>query len=170
MGRAAAGNGAQHAAAASLPAAQAARRRQAADRAGRVPAPRRRARARSNAFSPARRRQERARFGASTAGLDVSAQGALALAHPALAELRNEPFIESEANRLDELRLEALEERIAADLALGRHGELCSELQALVMDNPLREGLRARLMLSLYRSGRQAEALETYAELRDLLQ
>jgi len=88
---------------------------------------------------------------------------------PALAELRNEPFIESEANRLDELRLEALEERIAADLALGRHGELCSELQALVTDNPLREGLRARLMLALYRSGRQAEALETYAELRDLL-
>lgn len=72
----------------------------------------------------------------------------------------------AEAMRLDELRLEALEERIDADLALGRDDELVSELAALVEREPLRERLRGQLMLALYRSGRQADALALYQETR----
>jgi DNA-binding SARP family transcriptional activator len=85
---------------------------------------------------------------------------------PPLADLALEPFAQGEIARLEELRLTALEERIEADLALGRHGELVPELEALVRANPLRERLRAQLMLALYRSGRQAEALETYRRAR----
>jgi DNA-binding SARP family transcriptional activator/streptogramin lyase len=85
---------------------------------------------------------------------------------PPLADLASEPFAQGEIARLEELRLAALEERIEADLALGRHGELVPELEALVRANPLRERLRAQLMLALYRSGRQAEALETYRRAR----
>ena len=64
--------------------------------------------------------------------------------------------------RLEELRLGAVEQRIDADLATGRHAELVGELEALVAEHPLRERLRGQLMLALYRSGRQAEALEAY--------
>ena len=71
-----------------------------------------------------------------------------------------------EADRLDELRLTALEERFDAELALGRHHALVAELEALAARQPLRERLRAQLMLALYRSGRQAEALRVYAESR----
>jgi DNA-binding SARP family transcriptional activator len=85
---------------------------------------------------------------------------------PPLADLASEPFAQGEIARLEELHLAALEERIEADLALGRHGELVPELEALVRANPLRERLRAQLMLALYRSGRQAEALETYRRAR----
>lgn len=76
------------------------------------------------------------------------------------------PSVHAEAIRLDELRFEALEERIDADLALGRDDELVPELEALVEREPLRERLRGQLMLALYRSGRQAEALELYHETR----
>ena len=69
-----------------------------------------------------------------------------------------------EAARLEELRLACLEERIAADLALGRHVEALAELRALVAEHPLRERLRAQLMLALYRCGRQAEALDAYRD------
>jgi DNA-binding SARP family transcriptional activator/ABC-type branched-subunit amino acid transport system substrate-binding protein len=81
---------------------------------------------------------------------------------PALADLSNGSFAAAEIAQLDELRLEALEERIDADLALGRHAALVGELEALVQRHPLRERLRGQLMLSLYRSGRQAEALRVY--------
>jgi predicted ATPase/DNA-binding SARP family transcriptional activator len=80
-----------------------------------------------------------------------------------------EPFAEGEATRLEELRLRALEERIEADLALGRHADLVGELERLVTEHPLRERPRAQLMLALYQSGRQAEALQTYQDGRRLL-
>ena len=85
---------------------------------------------------------------------------------PALADHAFEPFAQSEIARLEELRLTALEGRIEADLALGRQDSLVAELETLVAAHPYREGLRAQLMLALYRSGRQAEALETYRRAR----
>jgi YVTN family beta-propeller protein len=88
---------------------------------------------------------------------------------PALVDFAAEQFAQSEIARLEELHLAALEERIEADLALGRHGELVPELEALVRSKPLRERLRAQLMLALYRSGRQAEALEAYRQARATL-
>ena len=83
---------------------------------------------------------------------------------PPLADLAFEPFAQAEIGRLEELRLAAVEERIEADLALGRHAELIGELEALVAENPLPRALRGQLMLALYRSGRQAEALEAYRD------
>jgi DNA-binding SARP family transcriptional activator len=88
---------------------------------------------------------------------------------PALADLANESFAQIEIPRLEELRLEALERRFDADLALGRFAELVGEVQALVREHPLRERLRAVLMHALYGSDRQAEALEVYRETRQLL-
>jgi predicted ATPase/DNA-binding SARP family transcriptional activator len=81
---------------------------------------------------------------------------------PPLADLEFEPFARVEVQRLEDLRLSAIEERIDADLALGRHAALCPELEALAAEHPLRERLHAHLMLALYRSGRQAEALDAY--------
>ena len=88
---------------------------------------------------------------------------------PALVDFRYEPFAQTEIQRLEELRLAALEDRIEADLALGRHTTLVAELEALVREHPLRERLRAQLMLALYRSGRQGEALESYRQGRESL-
>jgi predicted ATPase/DNA-binding SARP family transcriptional activator len=88
---------------------------------------------------------------------------------PPLADFAGEAWARAEIARLQELRLACLEERIEADLALGRHVNLVSELHALVDAEPLRERLRAQLMLSLYRSGRQAEALEAYRHARRTL-
>jgi DNA-binding SARP family transcriptional activator len=88
--------------------------------------------------------------------------------HP-LADLAYEAFVQPEVLRLEELRLAALEQRIDADLALGRHAQLVGELERLVAEHPLREGLRGRLMLALYRSGRQADALEAYHAARRAL-
>ena len=73
-----------------------------------------------------------------------------------------EPFAQQPIARLEELRLVALERRVDADLALGRHADVAGELPALVREHPLREHLRAQLMLALYRCGRQADALEVY--------
>jgi tetratricopeptide (TPR) repeat protein len=87
----------------------------------------------------------------------------------ALAEVMYEPFAQAEAGRLQELRLSCLEERIEADLALGRHADLDGELEALADRHPYRERLSSRLMLALYRSERQAEALEVYRRSRDRL-
>ena len=88
---------------------------------------------------------------------------------PPLADVAFERFVLAEAQRLEELRLTALEERIEADLALGRHAELTGELEALVAAHPYREGLRAQQMLALYRCARQAEALECYRSLHRTL-
>jgi DNA-binding SARP family transcriptional activator len=86
-----------------------------------------------------------------------------------LAELAYEPFAQIEIDRLEGLRLALEEERIEAELALGRHAELAGELEALVRAHPLRERLRGQLMLALYRSGRQAEALDAYRAARKAL-
>ena len=85
------------------------------------------------------------------------------------ADLANEAFAVEAARVLDEERLAALETRIAADLARGQHAELVGELTSLVRANPLRERLRAQQMLALYRSGRQSEALDAYADARQTL-
>src|ERR687885_1367002 len=87
----------------------------------------------------------------------------------ALADLRLEGFAAREAERLDELRLAALLDRIEVDLELGHHAELVGELETLVAAHPLQERFRALLMLALYRSGRQADALELYRATRKLL-
>ena len=87
---------------------------------------------------------------------------------PALADVGS-VLLEGDKGRLEELRLVALEDRTDADLALGRHGRLVAELEALVRAQPLRETVRAKLMLALYRCGRQADALATYQEGRHLL-
>jgi DNA-binding SARP family transcriptional activator len=89
---------------------------------------------------------------------------------PALADLAYERFAQVEIARLEEMRLAVLEQRIDADLACGRHAELVGELEALVARHPLRERLRCQLMLALYRSARQAEALEAYRAARRELQ
>ena len=81
---------------------------------------------------------------------------------PPLADFAYESFAQSEIARLDEAHLGALEERIDAELTLGQHAQLVSELEGLVRQHPLRERLIAQLMLALYRSGRQADALESY--------
>jgi DNA-binding SARP family transcriptional activator len=81
---------------------------------------------------------------------------------PALAEFAFDEFAQPHIRRLDDLRLAAVEERIEADLALGRHADQIGELEALVAENPHRERLRGQLMVALYRSGRQAEALAAY--------
>jgi DNA-binding SARP family transcriptional activator len=83
-----------------------------------------------------------------------------------LADFAYESFAQTAIGRLEEVRLAALEQRIEADLALGRHPEVIAELEALVAEHPLREGFRAQLMLAFYRAGRQAEALDAYQRTR----
>lgn len=86
-----------------------------------------------------------------------------------LADLAYESFAQSAIERLDEIRLAALEQRIEADLALGRHRELVAELEQLTSEQPTRERFRAQLMFALYRSGRQPEALDVYRNTRETL-
>ena len=85
---------------------------------------------------------------------------------PALADVMYEPFAQAEAARLEELRLCCIEAKVEADLALGRHADLIGELEALIDQHGDREHLRGQLMVALYRSARQAEALEVYRETR----
>ena len=102
---------------------------------------------------------------------------AVAALQEALSLWRGEPFgdlayeewASREAGALRELRTSALENRLDAELALGRHAEAVGELELLSLRHPLRERLRGQLMLALYRSGRQAEALEAYREARRAL-
>ena len=103
-------------------------------------------------------------------------QAAVALAEalalwrgPALSDFRYEPFAQDEIGRLEELRLVAVELRVEADLALGHAGEIVGELEVLVRHHPLRENLRRLLMLALYRSGRQTDALAAYQDARSAL-
>ena len=114
-------------------------------------------------------------------GRRLAEAGEMALASTTLGEAlglrRGEPladftyagFFDAERTRLDELILVAIETRLEADLVLGRRGELVAELEALCREHPLRERLWELLMLALYRSGRQAEALRAYTEARDRL-
>ncbi|MGH3914215.1 MAG: BTAD domain-containing putative transcriptional regulator [Pseudonocardiaceae bacterium] len=100
---------------------------------------------------------------------DLLRQG-LALWHgEPLAEFGFELFAQAEIARLTELRLAALEDRVEADLALGRHAELCCELSQVVLEQPLRERLWSQLIRALYRCGRQADALAAYTRLREQL-
>src|SRR5262249_6755787 len=97
-------------------------------------------------------------------------QDALALWRgPALADFSYETFAQAAIARLEEIKLAAVELRLEADLALGRHDELVGELEVLAAEHPLRERLRAFLMTALYRSGRQADALDAYQEARRAL-
>jgi DNA-binding SARP family transcriptional activator/streptogramin lyase len=89
---------------------------------------------------------------------------------PALADLEGAaPFVRDERARLEELRLTLLEERADVELASGRSGRLVAELEGLVREHPYREGLRGRLMLALYRSGRQTDALAQFQDARSTL-
>ena len=88
---------------------------------------------------------------------------------PPLADLGFESFAQSEIARLEELRLVVAEDRVEAELDAGRHAELVGELETLAEEHPLRERLRAHLMLALYRAGRQAEALQIYHDTRRVL-
>src|SRR5919109_579404 len=85
---------------------------------------------------------------------------------PPLGDLAYEQFAQAEIARLEEMRLTAIEHRVDADLALGRHTELVPELETLAARHPLREHLRYQLMLALYRSDRQAAALDAYRDAR----
>ncbi|MGQ4457554.1 AfsR/SARP family transcriptional regulator [[Kitasatospora] papulosa] len=88
---------------------------------------------------------------------------------PALADLRGLPVFENFAWQLDEKRIDALEQRITMELQLGRHAGIISELRRLAAEYPLREDIHSQLMLSLYRSGRVSESLQTYHKVRDAL-
>ncbi len=110
-------------------------------------------------------RRELARGNARTAADGIREALALWRGAP-LADFTYEPFAATDINRLEELRLGALEEGIEADLALGRHREVISELKVLGAQHPHRERLTAQLMLALYRSDRQAEALRAYQRCR----
>jgi DNA-binding SARP family transcriptional activator len=104
---------------------------------------------------------------------EVAAEGfraALALFRgPPLADFAYESWAQPHIGRLEELHLTCLEGRIDADLALGRDAELVGEIETLVAEHPLRERLRAHLMVALYRAGRQSEALAAYHEARRVL-
>ena len=108
---------------------------------------------------------------------DGRPQGALAMFEEALALWRGspladvayEPFAQAEIARLDDLWVGALERLIEAKLALGRHTEVVAQLERLIAQHPFREGLRAQLMLALYRCDRQAEALQAYQNARRTL-
>jgi class 3 adenylate cyclase len=88
---------------------------------------------------------------------------------PPLAELASAPFVQAEVARLEELRAAAREDLFDVELELGRQAQLVADLEAFVAEHPLRERPRGQLMLALYRSGRQADALEAYRNARETL-
>ncbi|TMM25824.1 MAG: hypothetical protein E6F94_07600 [Actinobacteria bacterium] len=113
--------------------------------------------------------RERAAAGELEAAAELLREALALWRGPALAGLLLESHGRDEIAQLDELRLTALMDRIDCDLALGRHDQVLGELHVLVGEHPLRERLRAQLMLALYRAGRQAEALEAYQQARQTL-
>jgi DNA-binding NarL/FixJ family response regulator/DNA-binding SARP family transcriptional activator len=113
--------------------------------------------------------RERATAGELEAAVELLREALDLWRGPTLAGLLLESHGRDEIAQLDELRLTALMDRIDCDLALGRHEEVLGELQLLVGEHPLREQLRAQLMLALYRADRQAEALEAYQQAREVL-
>ncbi|HEX7525117.1 MAG TPA: BTAD domain-containing putative transcriptional regulator, partial [Gaiellaceae bacterium] len=88
---------------------------------------------------------------------------------PALADFLYDDFAQPHIVRLDEVRLSLIEDRVDAELALGRHARSVGDLEALVNGNPLRERARGQLMVALYRTGRQADALRVFQEGREVL-
>lgn len=104
-----------------------------------------------------------------TQAAEVLEEGFALWRGPAFADLRDEPSLQTEVALLDEMRASALEDRIEAELALGRHAELVGELETLIAERPLRERLWSLLMVALYRSDRQAEALAACRRVRTLL-
>jgi Bacterial transcriptional activator domain len=112
---------------------------------------------------------ERFEDGVGRTGLESIREALLLWRGPALADFAHEPWAAAPIIRIEELRRAAIEKRIDADLALGRHAELVPELAAQVREHPLRERASEQLMLALYRSGRQAEALEAYQATRRAL-
>ena len=148
---------------------EARRQRRAADSRPRLCAEGCAGRARSHRFESLLH-EGREALGAGEADVAASPREALALWRgPPLAEFASDSFANVDIARLSELWLSAVEERIEADLATGRSGELVAELESLVAAHPLRERLRGQLMLALYRGGRQAEALQVYQDTRRLL-
>src|SRR5262249_7055955 len=107
--------------------------------------------------------------GASEEALDLFRQALDLWQGPPLADFAYDDFAQNEIARLGELRLEAIEERVEAELALGGGADLVAELTRLVNEHPLRERLRGQLMVVLYRAGRQEEALAAYRDLRRAL-
>ncbi len=101
--------------------------------------------------------------------IDILARAGALWTGPSLGEFATEPFAVAEAARLDELRVVITEERLDAELDLGRHREILADLEGLCPVHPLRERLWALRVTALYRSGRQGEALRTYQELRGRL-
>jgi DNA-binding SARP family transcriptional activator len=87
---------------------------------------------------------------------------------PALADFTYEPFAQRAIAALEELRIQAIEDRVEAELSLRRGGDLVAELEEVIAANPFRERLRGFLMLGLYRAGRRADALEAYRKTRSL--
>src|SRR5213595_3273812 len=113
--------------------------------------------------------RERAAAGELEAAAELLREALALWRGPALAGLMLESHGRDEVAQLDELRLTALMDRIDCDFALGRHEDVLGELQVLVGEHPLRERLRAQLMLALYRADRQAEALDAYQQAREVL-
>ena len=109
------------------------------------------------------------REGGARSAADAIARGLALWRGPALQGLTDTEWLSSEARRLEALRIDALEEQFEAALALGQQGELVSALRAALEEEPFRERLWGQLMLALYRSGRQADALETFQEARRVL-
>lgn len=108
--------------------------------------------------------RERLSAGEASGAREALAEALALWRGPALAELVDQPAYVAAAAALEERRLAVIEDRLAADLELGRHTHVVGELQALAAEHPLREGLHATLALALYRSGRQADALRALAD------
>jgi DNA-binding SARP family transcriptional activator len=107
--------------------------------------------------------------GQNEAAADVLTRALALWRGPSLSDLGDEPFVVATAARLEELRILTLERRLAADIAIGRHADVIGEIETLLSEHPLRERPWGLLMMALYRSGRQAEALDAYRRARATL-